>query len=178
MPRPTSAKRCKRLINISGASQGSIGTYSVHLPGDASAKTRSKQPKRNSRKSHPEDCEAHEPKSRRRDARLALELKMASFAGKRDPDKCPTHPGSLLRDEILPALGKPKAEIAKSLGVSRQHLYQILCEDRPVTAGMAVRFGKMFGNEPMMWLRMQAAHDAWHAAREIDVSRIPTLWGA
>jgi plasmid maintenance system antidote protein VapI len=33
----------------------------------------------------------------------------------------------------------------------------------------------MFGNGPLIWIRMQAAHDAWHAMREIDVSNIPTL---
>jgi|AraplaMF_Col_mMF_1032025.scaffolds.fasta_scaffold23052_1 addiction module HigA family antidote len=92
---------------------------------------------------------------------------MASFASERDKNRCPTHPGLLLREDILPPLGRPKAEIAKWLSVSRQYLSQILCEDRPVSAGMAVRFGKMFGNEPMMWLRMQAAHDAWHAARKL-----------
>ncbi len=50
---------------------------------------------------------------------------------------------------FLPARGKPKAEIAKSLGMSQQHLYQIRCEDRPVSAGVAGRFGRMFGNEPL-----------------------------
>jgi addiction module HigA family antidote len=100
---------------------------------------------------------------------------MTSFSAKRNPDRCPTHPGALLRDEILPAIGRPKAEIARLLGISRQHLYEILSEDRPVSAAVAVRFGKMFGNGPLIWIRMQAAHDAWHAMREIDVSNIPTL---
>lgn len=100
---------------------------------------------------------------------------MTSFAAKRNPDRCPTHPGALLRDDILPSIGKPKTEIARLLGISRQHLYEILREDRPVSASVAVRLGKMFGNEPLMWIRMQAAYDAWHAVREVDVSNIPTL---
>jgi hypothetical protein len=40
----------------------------------------------------------------------------------------PMHPGELLREEILPALARPKTEIAKLLGVSRQTLYDILDE--------------------------------------------------
>jgi len=100
---------------------------------------------------------------------------MTSFVAKRNPDRCPTHPGALLRDDILPAIGKPKTEIANLLGISRQHLHEILAEERPVSAAVAVRFGKMFGNGPLFWTRMQAAYDAWHAEREVDVSNIPTL---
>ena len=40
----------------------------------------------------------------------------------------PMHPGELLREEILPALDRPKTEIAKLLGVSRQTLYDVLKE--------------------------------------------------
>jgi hypothetical protein len=36
------------------------------------------------------------------------------------------HPGELLREEILPALDRPKTEIAKLLGASRQMLYDII----------------------------------------------------
>jgi len=36
------------------------------------------------------------------------------------------HPGELLRVEILPALDRPKSEIARLLGVSRQTLYDVL----------------------------------------------------
>ena len=54
----------------------------------------------------------------------------------------PMHPGELLREEILPALDRPKTEIAKLLGVSRQSLYAILDEKQPVTAVMALRLGE------------------------------------
>ena len=58
----------------------------------------------------------------------------------------PMHPGELLRDEILPALDRPKTEIARLLGVSRQTLYEVLKEKQPVTLGMALRLG---GNYPV-----------------------------
>src|SRR5579872_1353515 len=87
------------------------------------------------------------------------------------------HPGELLREDVLPALGKPKAEIARLLGISRQTLYDILDEKQPVTAQMAVRIGKLCGNGPDLWLNMQRAFDLERAERELAgvVERIPTL---
>jgi addiction module HigA family antidote len=76
---------------------------------------------------------------------------------------------------MIPATGKSKAEIARLLGISRQTLYDILREKQPVTPAVAVRLGKLFGDGPGIWIRMQAAYDTWHAEREIDVSGIKTL---
>ena len=96
----------------------------------------------------------------------------------RNPNRCPMHPGVLLREDVIPATGKSKSEIARMLGISRQHLHDILAERKPVSPEVAVRLGKLFGNEPLVWIRMQCAYDAWHAAREVDVSAIPTLFAA
>jgi len=96
----------------------------------------------------------------------------------RNPDRCPTHPGELLREDVLPALNVPKTEIARLLGISRQHLYDILGERKPVSPEVAVRLAKMFGGEPLVWVRMQGAYDTWHAARSVDVSNVPTLEAA
>jgi antitoxin HigA-1 len=103
---------------------------------------------------------------------------MTEFAAVRDPDRCPTHPGELLREDILPALVRSKTEIASLLGISRQHLHDILEERRAVSPAVAARFGKLFGDGPGIWLRMQAAYDAWHAERDVDVSNIPTIRAA
>ncbi|MFN3313616.1 MAG: HigA family addiction module antitoxin [Hyphomonas sp.] len=88
--------------------------------------------------------------------------------------RCPSHPGELIAD-ILPATGKTKVEVAALLGISRQQLYDIIRGKKPVSPNIAARLGKFFGDGPGVWLRMQAAHDAWHAEHEIDVSGIPTL---
>jgi addiction module HigA family antidote len=100
---------------------------------------------------------------------------MAEIAAKRDPNRCPTHPGAVLRNTVLPSVGLPKTEIAKMLGISRQHLNDILREHKPVSPNVAVRLGKLFGNGAGFWVRMQAAYDTWHAEREVDTSHIPTL---
>ncbi len=99
---------------------------------------------------------------------------MTEILARRDPNRCPAHPGALLK-EILPATRKTKVEIASLLGISRQQLHDIVRERKPVSAGVAVRLGKLFGDGPGVWLRMQAAYDAWQASQRIDVRDIPTL---
>lgn len=95
-----------------------------------------------------------------------------------NPDKCPTHPGELLREDTIPATKKSEAEIARLLGISRQHLYDILGERKPVSPEVSVRLGKLFGNGAGPWIRMQGAYDEWHATRAVDVSSIPTVTAA
>jgi antitoxin HigA-1 len=87
------------------------------------------------------------------------------------------HPGELLRDEILPALDRPKTEIAKLLGVSRQTLYDILEERQPVTPAMALRLGKLCGNGPDLWLNLQKRYDLHLAQQKFgeQIRKIPTL---
>jgi addiction module HigA family antidote len=89
----------------------------------------------------------------------------------------PTHPGELLREDVLPALGKSKTEIARLLGVSRQTLHDILTEKQPITPQMALRIGKLCGNGPEIWLNMQNAYDLDVALAELEavIAAIPTL---
>ena len=83
------------------------------------------------------------------------------------PHRAPTHPGALLREDILPALGLSVSEAARRLGVSRQMLHDLLGERRAFTPAMALRIGKLAGNGPHLWLSMQQAYDLWHAEREL-----------
>ena len=99
---------------------------------------------------------------------------MTDIIATRNPNRCPSHPGALLSD-VVESTGKTKIEIATMLGISRQQLYDLLNERKPVSANIAARLGKLFGDGAGVWLRMQAAYDAWHAEREIDVSDIQTL---
>ena len=89
----------------------------------------------------------------------------------------PMHPGELLREDVLPALGRPKAEIARLMGISRQTLYDLLAEKQPVTPGMALRLGKLLGNGPTLWLNLQRRYDLWQAQRELEqeIEAMPTL---
>jgi addiction module HigA family antidote len=90
------------------------------------------------------------------------------------------HPGEHLRDDVLPAIGKSRTEIAQLLGVSRQTLYSVLAEKTPVTANLALRLGKLCGDGPDIWLQMQQAYDREIAERELKhvIAKIPTLHAA
>ncbi len=95
---------------------------------------------------------------------------------RRDPNRRPTHPGVILGTAIA-AIGRTKKEISEMIGISRQHLNGIIGGRKPMTPYVAVRVGKLVGNGPGLWLRMQASHDAWQEARDAadDLRRIPTL---
>ena len=90
--------------------------------------------------------------------------------------RAPTHPGTLLREVMLPAVRVSVAEAAREMGVSRQQLYKILAEDRAITAEMATRLGKYCGNGPELWLNMQSNHDLWRARQALkkELASIPT----
>jgi len=92
----------------------------------------------------------------------------------------PSHPGEILREEVLPALKLTIVDAAAKLGVTRQTIHRIIARKnpRPVTPEMAVRLGKLCGNGPHLWLNLQAAYDLWFAERAIDTRRIPTLRAA
>jgi addiction module HigA family antidote len=79
----------------------------------------------------------------------------------------PTHPGEVLREDVLPALHLSVAEAARQLRVTRQTLHRILSGRSAVTPEMALRLGRFCGNGPDLWLRMQHAHDLWNAQEKL-----------
>ncbi len=81
--------------------------------------------------------------------------------------RSPTHPGAILRDDVLPALGVSKASFARSIHISRPMLYSILNEQRPITTAMALRLGKVLGNGPNLWVGMQQSYDLFHATQDM-----------
>lgn len=91
----------------------------------------------------------------------------------------PTHPGEVLREDVLPALNISKSAFARHIGVSRQTLYDLLAERTPVTPNLALRLGKLCGNGPALWLNMQRDYDlrTLGAEMEAELDKIPTLSG-
>lgn len=92
----------------------------------------------------------------------------------------PVHPGELLREDVLPAVGRPKTEIARLLGISRQTLYDILGEKKPVTPATALRLAKMFGGSAESWVNMQRNYDLKIAEQGMaeELAKIPHLKAA
>lgn len=87
----------------------------------------------------------------------------------RDPKRKPTHPGAVLRADVLPALGMTQTEFAQRLGVSRLSVSELLHGKRALSADMAMRIARLTGTTPESWLRMQQALDLWKL--EIDSKR-------
>ena len=75
--------------------------------------------------------------------------------------------GEVLREDVLPALGMTVSNVSNALGVTRQTLHRVLAGTIAVTPEMALRLGTFCGNGPDSWIRMQEAHDLWHAERRI-----------
>ena len=71
---------------------------------------------------------------------------------KRDPGRCPSHPGAVLREIVLPELRMTKVTIAAALRLSRNQLHMILSEKQPVTPETAVKLEAAFGGSARMWL--------------------------
>lgn len=95
----------------------------------------------------------------------------------RAPNRHPTHPGEILREDVLPALGITQGEFAQRLGVSRRTVSEMLHERRPVTPDMAIRLSRLLGNGPDLWIRMQATLDVWelqnaHASDYLNIAPI------
>ena len=78
----------------------------------------------------------------------------------------PIHPGELL-EEILHDRGMSQAALARAIGVSPMRISHIVSQTRPVTAELALRFGRAFGQNPQFWLNLQTDYDLKIAEREL-----------
>jgi addiction module HigA family antidote len=82
----------------------------------------------------------------------------------------PIHPGIFLK-EILDELGVSQNAFARAIGVSPMRISHVIKGSRPVTAELAVLFGKAFGQTPTYWMNLQAGYDLKITEREM-VQRI------
>ena len=79
----------------------------------------------------------------------------------------PTHPGLVLREDVIPNLNVSVTAFAEGVHTSRQTLHKILAEQKSITPEMALKIGKFVGNGPGVWLRMQQAYDLYWAEQAI-----------
>lgn len=70
----------------------------------------------------------------------------------------PVHPGVYLK-ELLDELGITQYRLAKDLRVPAMRINHIVNSRRPVTAELALRIGRYFGQNPRYWLNLQARYD-------------------
>ncbi len=84
----------------------------------------------------------------------------------RDPKRRPTHPGAVLREDVLRQLDITQAQFAVHMGVSRLTVSELLHEKRGLSAEIAVRLAKVLRTTPEVWLRMQQAVELWDAQQD------------
>jgi addiction module HigA family antidote len=75
----------------------------------------------------------------------------------------PAHPGELVREDIIGALGLSVTKAAEILGVRRATLSDVTNGKAAVSAEMALRLEKAFGVNMDLLLNMQAGYDAAQA---------------
>lgn len=77
----------------------------------------------------------------------------------RSARRAPTHPGAVLREDVLPALNITQTELAERLHVSRLTVSELLHERRALSADLSVRLATLLNTTPERWLQMQTALD-------------------
>ncbi|MBI2997174.1 MAG: HigA family addiction module antidote protein [Deltaproteobacteria bacterium] len=92
--------------------------------------------------------------------------------------KNPPHPGRIVRQECINALGLSVTAAARALGVTRQALNNLVNLKAGISPEMAIRLSKAFGSSPEVWLGLQIDYDLAQAERsagKIKVRRVATL---
>jgi len=89
------------------------------------------------------------------------------------------HPGEFL-GEILGDIGLSQTAFARAVGVSAMRISHVVSGARPISADLALRFGKAFGHAPEYWLNLQAAYDLATArsalgSKRAGVRRLPQV---
>jgi addiction module HigA family antidote len=80
------------------------------------------------------------------------------------------HPGEVLRSEFMEPLGITAYALAKALHFPG--VYDIVREQRSISADVALRLGKYFGMTPQFWLNLQTDYDLRVAAANASLSKI------
>lgn len=77
------------------------------------------------------------------------------------------HPGEMLREEFMLPLGLSCSALGSALGVTTARIKVIVQEKRGITADMALRFSRYFGNSAEFWLNLQRRYELECARREL-----------
>lgn len=79
----------------------------------------------------------------------------------------PTHPGTMIKEDLFPRIKMSTTEVAAVLGISRQQLHRILAGTQSVNAPIALKLGKLTGVSADLLMNMQQAFDLWTARIEL-----------
>ncbi len=79
------------------------------------------------------------------------------------PNRKPSTPGEILREEFMVPLNLTQQALAKLLVVPRRQISDLLNDKRPITVDAALRLSKLFGTSSAYWLNLQLMNDLWQA---------------
>lgn len=93
------------------------------------------------------------------------------------PDRRPTAPGEILREEFLTANGITQDRLADAMGVSRFRVNEVINGKRAITAETALLLAAALGTTPEFWLNLQRAVDLHESRIRVasDLKRVKTL---
>ena len=80
------------------------------------------------------------------------------------------HPGEILRTEFMEPMGVTAYQLAKALHFSG--IYEIVREERSISADVALRLGKYFSMTPQFWMNLQADYDLRLATATAPLNKI------
>lgn len=78
----------------------------------------------------------------------------------------PTHPGTVLKYDIIEPLGLTITEAAKDLGITRKTLSEFVNEKSSLSPEMAIRIAKATNTTAESWMNMQMKLDIWKAEQK------------
>ncbi len=70
-----------------------------------------------------------------------------------------THPGEILKEEFLDPMNITAYRLAKSIDVQQIQVGRIIKGDLGISADMATRLGKFFGNSAEFWMNLNRNHE-------------------
>jgi len=77
------------------------------------------------------------------------------------------HPGTLLRDHVLPGLHLSVSQAARDLAITRQTLHRVLAGNAAISTEMAARLERFCGVSSEFWLDCQHRYDLQRAKTEL-----------
>jgi addiction module HigA family antidote len=77
----------------------------------------------------------------------------------------PTHPGEVLREDVIRPLGLTITEAARRLGISRKTLSALINCKATLSPDMALRIAQATNTSPESWMYMQAKLNLWNASQ-------------
>jgi len=92
----------------------------------------------------------------------------------------PAHPGAILREEFIDALGLTPYKVAKAIHVPLPRLNDIVLEKRGISPEMALRLSAYFGTTEQFWINLQADYERRIAKAKLakELSQIEPLRAA